>query len=776
MEPHRPHIFLYWVLGLPLAAVLVVGAPRVAWGQLDGLSANTTATTVRLDWTADTSGTDIVGYNIYRKREGADRYFGPTAYTGVRDPDVGTRYTDTKLEPGASYTYKIAARTRTLAEPDTTREITVQTKSEAATSGTYTYANLKVAVVIYKNAKHRDGGVHQTPDRVVEDIKFYLRQAKGFFWRHSGMKLNLQLSYYPIESRKAFGDAGTFKSMLLTADHLQEEFGVVNSQYDLIFRITPSIGGYWSWGTKDMRRKGNREHGFPAGPIRNTGFSHLQWPMREHGFEKYPVDFGNRVSREINQLIWLFIHEAQHAIDAIYKDNGHQEMGHGDHPEEFQRGSRYRQLPDTLRFGKRYDFQAALLRAFGGGPGSPYEDLEALWGDVYRVRDVDEDGFPDRDSVVALDEERFGTSPHVADTDGDEYTDKAEATDGLYFYSTTDASNPDTDGDGIRDGADRHPRYDVEPTIPKAGGFRPTIDGSVGEWPEKTQISRGAFTTSPGVPSLDPTVYATYFRDSLYVALEVPRFAVPTFRFDFGADGRWFGGGNTEVRADPRGEYVDRLRTWDARPVVREHQQSITERDMRSPQGMWDSNPDYLDRFEPVFARSQVRADVERADGRVEMELAFPRRPRAGLELNRGQKVGVRLFFEEVGQQSDAFAAAFDKWSYVYFTLGEKEVEERRGADETVLTRTFPNPYSGDGQLIIEYSAAQRGDIELSLYDVLGRRVRTLTKGTTRKGRAIRIRWNGRRANGEPVASGVYFVRLKKPSGGIDSRRVVIVR
>lgn len=768
-----PRIRVLWIA---VALLLVGGATGKVQAQLDNLTATTTATTVRLDWTADPSGTDVVGYNVYRKRTEGGSYFQPSAYTGVRDAGAGTRYTDTKLASGQTYFYKIRARTRQLDETGPAREIRVQTKPSSATAGTYTYANLKVGVVIYQDAYHRDGGIHQTSDRVVEDVKFYLDQAKDFYWRNSGMKLNLQFTYYPIEQRKEFGDAGAFKSMLLTADHLEKEFGVVNSQYDLIFRITPSIGGFWSWGTKDMMRTGGREHGFTEGRSRDTGFSHLQWPMREHGFEKYPAQFGDRVSREINQLIWLFIHEAQHAVDAIYKDNGHPEMGHGDHPEEFTRGDRYPNLPDSLRFGKRYDFQSALLRAFGREDGTAYEALGSLWGDVYRVRDADEDGFPDRDSVVVLDEARFGTRTQTADTDGDRYTDKAEATDGLYVYSATDPNAADTDGDGVVDGADPHPRYDLDPTVPKAGGFRPVVDGSTNEWPDKTQISRGVFTMTEEARGLNPTVYATYFRDSLYVALDLPEYAVPTFRFDFGADGRWFGGGNTEVRADVQGERIDRLRTWDARPVVRQYQQSITDRDRRSPAGMWDSDSKYRDRFDPVFHFSNTRVELQNDDGHVQVELAFPRRPRAGLSLESGTDIGFWLSYDDVRSQSDGFATTFDKWSYVYLTLGKTRVEERRPADETALTRTFPNPYSGDGPLIVEYSAAERGDVRIGLYDVLGRRVQILKEGPTRLGRAVRLRWDGTKGGGQPVASGVYFLRLTKPNGGVDSQRIVIVR
>ena len=53
---------------------------------------------------------------------------------------------------------------------------------------------------------------------------------------------------------------------------------------------------------------------------------------------------------------------------------------------------------------------------------------------------------------------------------------------------------------------------------------------------------------------------------------------------------------------------------------------------------------------------------------------------------------------------------------------------------------------------------------ELSVFDTAGRRVCTLASG--RFGSEPRdVRWDGRAANGAPVASGVYFMRLSSSAG-----------
>ena len=73
------------------------------------------------------------------------------------------------------------------------------------------------------------------------------------------------------------------------------------------------------------------------------------------------------------------------------------------------------------------------------------------------------------------------------------------------------------------------------------------------------------------------------------------------------------------------------------------------------------------------------------------------------------------------------------------------------------LSQNYPNPFNPT--TTIAFSIAARGHVELNVYDVGGRLVRTLANEVRPAG-AHRVTWDGRDANGEPVASGVYFCRL----------------
>jgi hypothetical protein len=103
-------------------------------------------------------------------------------------------------------------------------------------------------------------------------------------------------------------------------------------------------------------------------------------------------------------------------------------------------------------------------------------------------------------------------------------------------------------------------------------------------------------------------------------------------------------------------------------------------------------------------------------------------------------------------------------------TPGSVSVDAGPGGEQTSLAPPHPNPFR-DGT-ILRYTVAQRGLVRLELWDVTGRRVRTLVDGEREAG-SHTARWSGRDDAGHAVGAGVYFVRLRMGSGVI-TRRVVL--
>ena len=82
--------------------------------------------------------------------------------------------------------------------------------------------------------------------------------------------------------------------------------------------------------------------------------------------------------------------------------------------------------------------------------------------------------------------------------------------------------------------------------------------------------------------------------------------------------------------------------------------------------------------------------------------------------------------------------------------------------DKTLLLANYPNPFNPETW--IPYQLANPAEVTVTIYAANGAVVRTLDLGHRRAGsyasRSRAAYWNGRNAQGEPVASGVYFYTL----------------
>src|SRR5262249_37776721 len=90
----------------------------------------------------------------------------------------------------------------------------------------------------------------------------------------------------------------------------------------------------------------------------------------------------------------------------------------------------------------------------------------------------------------------------------------------------------------------------------------------------------------------------------------------------------------------------------------------------------------------------------------------------------------------------------------------------------TMMLAPAPTPARGVANL--EFALAERGDADLSIYSVDGRRVHTLTHGARDAG-AYHFVWKGEADGGRPAAPGVYWARLTT-RGQTFTRRVVFLR
>jgi hypothetical protein len=86
--------------------------------------------------------------------------------------------------------------------------------------------------------------------------------------------------------------------------------------------------------------------------------------------------------------------------------------------------------------------------------------------------------------------------------------------------------------------------------------------------------------------------------------------------------------------------------------------------------------------------------------------------------------------------------------------------------NEVTLT-SYPNPVQE--QATVQYTLPEAGEVSLEVYDLLGRRVATLVKGSKQAGRhQVRLR-------GGDLPSGVYFGRLEAGSQTV-TQKITVVR
>jgi hypothetical protein len=197
----------------------------------------------------------------------------------------------------------------------------------------------------------------------------------------------------------------------------------------------------------------------------------------------------------------------------------------------------------------------------------------------------------------------------------------------------------------------------------------------------------------------------------------------------------------------------------------------------RDSQGNWvEARVDFVDgdvsAYGPV---ADVLLNGAVSPGRVTvtgdggLHITFPR-PDVVALLEAGESVAVTVS----GRAGESEFAASDYVRVVgpgadgAESGGETPAETHRG---TTLMSVLPNPFNPS--TVIRYRVAASGEhVTIVVFDVTGRRVRTLIDGHRPAGESS-VTWDGRDQAGQPLASGVYFCRLR--SGGVTQTRKMLL-
>ena len=89
------------------------------------------------------------------------------------------------------------------------------------------------------------------------------------------------------------------------------------------------------------------------------------------------------------------------------------------------------------------------------------------------------------------------------------------------------------------------------------------------------------------------------------------------------------------------------------------------------------------------------------------------------------------------------------------------------------LYNNFPNPFNPT--TMIKYSIAEKGNVELSIYNIKGQLVKKYQKDNQDSGSYSTI-WNGLDMNNKKVSSGIYFYKLENNRKTIDTKKMLLIK
>jgi len=136
-----------------------------------------------------------------------------------------------------------------------------------------------------------------------------------------------------------------------------------------------------------------------------------------------------------------------------------------------------------------------------------------------------------------------------------------------------------------------------------------------------------------------------------------------------------------------------------------------------------------------------------------------------------GHKLGIE--FDNVGDS--ASWVGMDNVRLLNYKTGVSE--KQKIVKEFYLAQNYPNPFNP--QTEIHYQLPGSGIVQLAIYDLLGKKVRTLVDWETQSCGLHRICWNGMDDSGKEVPGGVYFYRIQARISGqvfTEIKKMVLVR
>ncbi|MCK4272313.1 T9SS type A sorting domain-containing protein, partial [bacterium] len=178
-----------------------------------------------------------------------------------------------------------------------------------------------------------------------------------------------------------------------------------------------------------------------------------------------------------------------------------------------------------------------------------------------------------------------------------------------------------------------------------------------------------------------------------------------------------------------------------------------------------------------------VNGDVTMGDDTWSITITFPTGTRKRVEYKYGNDgtdndlpYGTnRLFYIDDVTHSLADPQVLPTDTFGMLTGVEEHGQpEDALPSEFVLLANYPNPFNPETSIGYRLNVAQPSAVSLTIYNLLGQQVRTLSEGVQAAGEYQMI-WDGRDDAGRALTSGIYFVRLQVGETG-QTRKLVLTK
>jgi len=106
------------------------------------------------------------------------------------------------------------------------------------------------------------------------------------------------------------------------------------------------------------------------------------------------------------------------------------------------------------------------------------------------------------------------------------------------------------------------------------------------------------------------------------------------------------------------------------------------------------------------------------------------------------------------------------------FTGVKDEIKATELPKTYSLLPNLPNPFNAYTE--IQYSLPAEQHVVLTVFNVLGQKIKTLVNGTAAPGKGT-VRWDGTDATGKKVPAGIYVYRIEV-NGFVDEKKMILIR